>query len=86
MYLIPEDVYLKDSFTFAYGDLVQREVQNKCEILLGDVHSMYLSDKKRVLTIRCPEEGYCRDDGRKCKNSTMDQLLVYSLGMPTEEN
>lgn len=36
----------KDTAAFVYGDSLQRDVQNKREVLIGDIHSSYLSDEK----------------------------------------
>lgn len=46
LYLIPKDVDLKDAVTSAYGDSMQRNVQNKREIFLCDLDPYYLSNEK----------------------------------------
>lgn len=47
LYLIPEDVDLKDVVAFAYGDLIQPEVPNSQVFPIGDVDSLYMSDEKK---------------------------------------
>lgn len=44
--LTPGNVNLKDSMPFAYGDLMQRDIQNKRQVLLSYVDPLYLSNEK----------------------------------------
>lgn len=40
-------MYLKDVVSFAYGDLMWRDVMNRRELLLRDVDRSYLSREKK---------------------------------------
>lgn len=44
--LNPEELELKVGVAFAYGDLMQCDVQNKPKLVLGDVGSLTISDEK----------------------------------------
>lgn len=46
LYLILEDVGLKDTVPFAYEGSMQRDVKNQREVHLGDVYPSYVSDEK----------------------------------------
>lgn len=48
LYLIPEDLHLKNYVAFTYEDRLQREVRNKREALLRDVGPLYMSADKEV--------------------------------------
>lgn len=45
LYLNPENVDLKDAVAFAYGELMQCEMRNKCNVFLGDANPLYMFDK-----------------------------------------
>lgn len=66
MYLNPEHVKSKEAVAFEYAHLIQHEVQNECEVLPGDVNTLYLPDEKNGAddivfsntdTVRMTEEG-----------------------------
>lgn len=40
LYVIPEDVDLRDAVALAYGDLMYRNVQNKCKVPQNDVDTL----------------------------------------------
>lgn len=42
LYLIPEEVDLKDAVGLVYGDLMQPEGRNKRDVLLGDMDRLYV--------------------------------------------
>lgn len=44
LYLVSEDVDLRDVVGFLCGDSTQREVQNKQELFVGDMDTLYSSD------------------------------------------
>lgn len=44
--MIWEDVDYKYEQAHSYGESIQRKMQNKCQVLLGDVDSSYVSDAK----------------------------------------
>lgn len=46
LYLIPEDVDLKDAAAFTYRDSMQRDVQHEPEALLGDTGQLHNADRK----------------------------------------
>lgn len=48
LYLILEEVYLKNSVAFAYGNEMERKQGNKREVLLDDVEPIYGSEEKMV--------------------------------------
>lgn len=46
LYMVPKELDLEDTISFAYGDLMQHEQQKDREIFPGDVCPLYLFDKK----------------------------------------
>lgn len=44
-----EDVVLKDTVPFLYGDFLQHDMDNKRYVLLGDVSLLYKLDERKVL-------------------------------------
>lgn len=55
-YLIPKDVNLKDAFAFVCGDSMLREMHNKRQVHLDDLHSIYMSDGNEGV-----EDNVCRN-------------------------
>lgn len=46
LYLIPENINLKDVDPYAYSDSMQRDIHNKCKGPLSDIDPLYTSDEK----------------------------------------
>lgn len=87
VYLILVNVDLKDAASFAYFELMYRDVQNQREVLLGDAYPFYMSDESES------------DDDNESRNTTTVEMKVewdknsaiavcqdYSAKLTIEEN
>lgn len=48
LYLVPENIHLKDAVAFPYEDSMQPEMRKKHNVLLCCVDSLYMSYEKKV--------------------------------------
>lgn len=87
LYLFSEDVELKFAVAFAYGDSMQRGVQNKREDLLGDMDFLYLPDEKeRADTDVSKNMSSVEMTGERDENSAMELWTKYWIGAPIEKD
>lgn len=85
LYLIPDNVVLKDAVAFSYGHWTQRAVQSKQKILPRDADPLFISDEKasahdNAFTKTVGGEKTEQGD----KNSAIDLLPDYLIHLTVE--
>lgn len=87
LYLIPDDVALKDPVVFAFGDLMQLKVRNIHKMFLVMwIHYMCIMRKKGLLIMCLGIRFAMGMIGKGGNNSAMDVWLEYSIDAPISED
>lgn len=82
-----EYVNLRHAAAFVYRDSMQREMQNKCEVILSDVDLLYMSTEKE-----CADDNKSKSTvtvkltGVRNQNIATDIWPVYTIDTPIEED
>lgn len=85
LYLLLEEVELRDALAIAFGPFLQRKLRSKGEVLLCHVNPLYVADEKEGVDDKVSRNtGMCGDEGtggrKKCYDS-MAGLLYRSVDL-----
>lgn len=73
LYMISEDMDLKDTMTSAYSDLMQRDLRNEQNFFLSDVDPLCISDEKDGAdNTMCGNTSKVQMTGESDENSAMN--------------